>query len=40
MRLARKRLSIRKDRAIFRKTAIDTKKINTKPISYRGGTRL
>lgn len=30
----------RKDKRIFRKTAIKSKKINLNPVVYRGGIRL
>lgn len=38
--MARKRVSPRKDKKIFRQTATETKKINTSPKTMRGGTRL
>lgn len=38
--MARKRVSPRKDKAIFKKTAVGTKTINVSPKTMRGGTRL
>lgn len=36
----RKKMSVRKDKKTFRRTAISTKKININPTIYRGGIRL
>ena len=38
--MARKGTPKRKDKRIFRNTAITTKKINLSPTIYRGGIRL
>lgn len=38
--MARKMKSQKRDRKIFRKTADRTKKINVRPVLYRGGIRL
>lgn len=38
--MARKKLPKRKDKKIFRDTAVKTKKINVNPSQYRGGIRL
>ena len=38
--MARKRVSPRKDKRIFKKTAAGTKTINISPKTMRGGTRL
>lgn len=38
--MARKGTPKRKDKRIFRNTAITTKKINLNPTIYRGGIRL
>lgn len=36
----RKRMPERKDKKVFRNTAVKSKKINISPKSYRGGIRL
>ena len=36
----RQHMSHGKDNAVFRKTAVNSKKINIEPRSYRGGIRL
>lgn len=36
----RVKLKARKDRKIFRRSAIKSKKINVSPAQYRGGIRL
>lgn len=36
----RKRMTKSVDRQVFRNTAVDTKKINIEPRTYRGGIRL
>lgn len=36
----RVKLKSRKDRKIFRRSAINSKKINVNPSQYRGGIRL
>lgn len=36
----RKKLSNKKDKSVFRRTAITPKKININPTVYRGGIRL
>ena len=36
----RVKLKPRKDRKIFRRSAIKSKKINVNPVQYRGGIRL
>lgn len=36
----RVKLKSRKDRKIFRRSAIKSKKINVSPVQYRGGIRL
>lgn len=36
----RKRMSPRKDKKVFRRTAVKSKKINVEPTIYRGGIRL
>lgn len=36
----RRRTRVRKDRKIFRRTAVKSKKINIDPKIYRGGIRL
>lgn len=36
----RKRMDRGKDRRVFRRTAIKSKKINVNPTIYRGGIRL
>lgn len=38
--MARKRMKPSKDRKVFRRTAVSSKKININPIIYRGGIRL
>lgn len=38
--MARKRMSRRRDRKVFRRTAAASKKINIEPKQYRGGIRL
>lgn len=38
--MRRKKLPKRKDKIIFRKTAVKSKKINVSPSEYRGGIRL
>lgn len=38
--MARKKLPKRKDKKIFRDTAVKSKKINVNPAQYRGGIRL
>ena len=38
--MGRKRVSPRKDKAIFKRTAVGTKTINVSPKTMRGGTRL
>lgn len=38
--MARKRVNPRKDKSIFKKTAVGTKTINVSPKTMRGGTRL
>lgn len=36
----RKKMKKRKDRKVFRNTAVNSKKINISPKIYRGGIRL
>jgi hypothetical protein len=36
----RSKVSPSKDRAVFRRTAMQTKRVNIKPMIYRGGIRL
>lgn len=36
----RKMMPRRKDKKVFRRTAIKSKKINVNPVIYRGGIRL
>lgn len=38
--MARKKLPKRKDKKIFRDTAVKSKKINVNPAEYRGGIRM
>lgn len=38
--MARKRMKPSKDRKVFRRTAVSSKKININPSIYRGGIRL
>ena len=38
--MRRKKLPKRKDKRIFRKTAVKSKKINVNPGEYRGGIRM
>ena len=38
--MRRKKLLKRKDKKIFRDTAIKSKKINVIPVGYRGGIRM
>lgn len=38
--MARKRMKPLKDRKVFRRTAVSSKKININPTIYRGGIRL
>ena len=38
--MARKRMKPSKDRKVFRRTAVKSKKININPTIYRGGIRL
>lgn len=38
--MSRKAMPRGKDKAIFRRTASKTKKINIEPLTYRGGIRL
>ena len=38
--MARKRMKPSKDRKVFRRTAVSSKKININPTIYRGGSRL
>lgn len=38
--MARKRMSRRRDRKVFKRTAAAAKKINIEPRIYRGGIRL
>lgn len=38
--MARKRMMRSKDRKVFRRTAVSSKKININPTIYRGGIRL
>ena len=38
--MARKKLPKRKDKKIFRDTAVKSKKINVNPAQYRGGIRM
>lgn len=38
--MARKRMKFSKDRKVFRRTAVSSKKININPTIYRGGIRL
>ena len=38
--MARKKLPKRKDKKIFRNTAVKSKKINVNPAQYRGGIRM
>lgn len=38
--MARKKMPQRKDRKVFRRTAVKSKKINVEPNIYRGGIRL
>lgn len=38
--MARKRTNPRKDKKVFRRTAVQSKKININPTIYRGGIRL
>lgn len=38
--MARKRMKPSKDRRVFRRTAVSSKKININPTIYRGGIRL
>lgn len=38
--MARKRMMPSKDRKVFRRTAVSSKKININPTIYRGGIRL
>lgn len=38
--MARKRMSRRRDRKVFRRTAAKAKKMNIEPKIYRGGIRL
>lgn len=38
--MAREKMSVDKDKKVFRNTAISTKKININPTIYRGGIRL
>lgn len=38
--MARKRMKLSKDRKVFRRTAVSSKKININPTIYRGGIRL
>nr|DAV55147.1 MAG TPA: hypothetical protein [Microviridae sp.] len=38
--MARKRMKPSKDRKVFRRTAVSSKKININPTIYRGGIRL
>lgn len=38
--MARKRMKPSKDRKVFRRTAVSSKKINISPTIYRGGIRL
>ena len=38
--MKRKKMPQKKDKAVFRRTAVSTKKINVNPTIYRGGIRL
>lgn len=38
--MARKKMPKRKDKKVFRDTAVKSKKINVNPVQYRGGIRL
>lgn len=38
--MARQKMRLRKDRKVFRRTAVGSKKINVNPTIYRGGIRL
>lgn len=38
--MARKRMPVRKDKSVFRRTAAKSKKVNIAPKIYRGGFRL
>ena len=38
--MARKKMPKKKDKKVFRDTAIKSKKINVDPAQYRGGIRL
>lgn len=38
--VVRKKMSKSKDRHVFRRTAVKSKKININPTIYRGGIRL
>ena len=38
--MARKKMPKRKDKKVFRDTAVKSKKINVNPAQYRGGIRL
>lgn len=38
--MARKRMSRRRDKKVFRRTAASSKKMNIEPKIYRGGIRL
>lgn len=38
--MRRMKLAKRKDKRIFRKTAVKSKKINVNPAQYRGGIRM
>lgn len=38
--MARKKMPKRKDKKVFRDTAVKSKKINVIPSQYRGGIRL
>ena len=38
--MSRQRMKSGKDKKVFRRTAVKTKKINVNPLPYRGGIRL
>lgn len=38
--MARKKMPKRKDKKVFRYTAVKSKKINVNPAEYRGGIRM
>ena len=38
--MSRQKMKSGKDKKVFRRTAVKTKKINVNPLPYRGGIRL